>query len=503
MLIPNTTFVPVRRGRVVGRGLSISKDYTVGYTVNIRGIINGWSNLIRLGTGGNCCGYGQRIPAIFIYHRQTRLHQTDGHLASGAQTCSVEPLLARNRVYNMRYEYRGYTTTVYMNGRFLSNCTRAGRRAFEGVTAYAGDPWHGQPNAVIKGFYVTSNSLNSAIAPSATLIGPMPVQVEPHFIGTLNVPTPAHTFNFDFQPSAASGLTGPQIIWSIVDVSDLSDGVRRAYPQSVTAAYYNYQTSQIMITMNGTTLPASCAIAAALNSNTSVAISFAGPTANSASGYTITANGNPVCSAAMDLVFTTGDSLEVFLGQPAQVTNGMPSNNYARGSISNFAITAVGISEAARNAAVDSAISALSAAVTSLPDMVTNLSANVSTQVNALSTNVMAAQQQLSTNVNNAQQQLSTNVMASQQQLSTNVDAHISTYVSSMRASLASAITTAANNLPSPTTGGSTSSTPNIGVGSSGAFEVDAGNNAMSLKTTCGAIDPCDVARAIAALKNL
>ena len=69
--VSGASVYPDNRQIIKGYALStiptMTSSYTVSFEVNPSKFQSGWSNVIHLSTGGNCCKKGQRIPGVWFY----------------------------------------------------------------------------------------------------------------------------------------------------------------------------------------------------------------------------------------------------------------------------------------------------------------------------------------------------------------------------------------------------------------------------------------------------
>ena len=101
------TFFPEATTMVAGDAIAVINlplDYAVQFDINPSAAAGGWANIIHFTIGGNCCGYGQRIPGVWFYGGSTRLHIRDGHAGDGNAGCDPEEQLPLNEVTNVRMQ---------------------------------------------------------------------------------------------------------------------------------------------------------------------------------------------------------------------------------------------------------------------------------------------------------------------------------------------------------------------------------------------------------------
>ena len=138
--------------------VDIPLDYDISFTIKPSANAGGWANIIHItADGGNCCGYGQRIPGIWFYGGGTRLHIRDGSTADGNDGCDPAEHLALNTDTTVLLEIRPTGIEVFYDT--VSKCTgaRGGRTEFPNARVFAPDPWHEAAQGTIDDFYLLPN----------------------------------------------------------------------------------------------------------------------------------------------------------------------------------------------------------------------------------------------------------------------------------------------------------------------------------------------------------
>jgi hypothetical protein len=62
-------------GQVFG---TLQQYYKMTFTLNIRATVSNWGSIFHFSTGGNCCSWGQRVPALWLSPRSTQLCYVPG-----------------------------------------------------------------------------------------------------------------------------------------------------------------------------------------------------------------------------------------------------------------------------------------------------------------------------------------------------------------------------------------------------------------------------------------
>jgi hypothetical protein len=80
--------VQLRKGVPVSQDFTTAAEYELSLDIFPTGTKAGWSNILHISsTGENCCGYGDRVPAVWFFNGTTRLHIVTGSNSSGAFSC--------------------------------------------------------------------------------------------------------------------------------------------------------------------------------------------------------------------------------------------------------------------------------------------------------------------------------------------------------------------------------------------------------------------------------
>ena len=158
--------------------INLPLDFSVQFDVTPAGSVGGWGNIIHFtADGGNCCGYGQRIPGIWFYPGNLRLHIRDGSSANGNDGCDPEEELPVGETTNVRVQMTSAGVEVMYNG--ISKCTSDSRDRtnFDGVMVYSSDPWHTAADATIQMLQVISMDSSDDLVAGATYFTASPFQL--------------------------------------------------------------------------------------------------------------------------------------------------------------------------------------------------------------------------------------------------------------------------------------------------------------------------------------
>merc|ERR1712072_737886 len=113
-------------------------------------------NIIHVtATGNNCCNYGDRVPAVWFYPGNLRLHIRDGSANNGNNGCDPEEQLVVDQTTTIRLEIRGFFMSVYYDDVLMCEAARAdGRTVHENAQIFLADPWHAVANAEVDDVYI-------------------------------------------------------------------------------------------------------------------------------------------------------------------------------------------------------------------------------------------------------------------------------------------------------------------------------------------------------------
>ncbi len=95
---------------------AMPRNYTFEFTINIRGVVNLWSAIFRFtSTKNNCCNYGDRVFAGWLYPGDTRLHIRIGDPRDGNWGVDSPSSLPLNRDVQVRVVARGKNVKLYLD----------------------------------------------------------------------------------------------------------------------------------------------------------------------------------------------------------------------------------------------------------------------------------------------------------------------------------------------------------------------------------------------------
>jgi len=136
--------------------VSVPADYTIGFEIVPEAeVVASWGSILHLtATGNNCCNYGDRIPAVWFYPGNLRLHIRDGSAADGNDGCDPEDQLPLNEDTTVLLQIRANVLAVYYNGELKCQGDRGERSEFTNARVFMPDPWHDAADATVDDAYL-------------------------------------------------------------------------------------------------------------------------------------------------------------------------------------------------------------------------------------------------------------------------------------------------------------------------------------------------------------
>lgn len=116
-------------------------NYKLSFDITPKSVNGGWGSILHFSsTGGNCCGLGERSPAIWTIPGTTRLHVRIGDAQDGNWGIDTDgvPLNKRTNV-TLQCNEKDVTLTV---GTRVYKVQQPSRRFAGNLHVWAGDPWH-------------------------------------------------------------------------------------------------------------------------------------------------------------------------------------------------------------------------------------------------------------------------------------------------------------------------------------------------------------------------
>ena len=135
----------------------LPKQFQVSFDFKPTKWIGGWTSILHLTTGANCCGLGSRIPAIFPLNGKLAISFSVGN--SGNYYIWT-PKLALNRWFhvrvNQRLEGKNYVYRVYLNKKLLVTKVNNKPQDYRNVKVYVADNWYNVQPGFIKNIHITN-----------------------------------------------------------------------------------------------------------------------------------------------------------------------------------------------------------------------------------------------------------------------------------------------------------------------------------------------------------
>ena len=140
----------------------LQRGYTLSFDIKPTGLATGWRSILHATTGGNCCGYGQRIPGIWFHTNTNQLLVCSAVNGNGnlCYTSAVLPTTKFNQIIVQQVQ-RGntkrYHYEVWINGHRKVDIINTRTSVFRNVKYFVGDPWHDAAKAELKNIKVVNH----------------------------------------------------------------------------------------------------------------------------------------------------------------------------------------------------------------------------------------------------------------------------------------------------------------------------------------------------------
>ena len=158
-----TKQVTIVRNRMVSTLTILPKQFDISFDFYATKWIGGWTNILHLTTGPNCCGIGSRIPAIFPLGG--KLHFAFAVSGNGNYVVPTPKLPLRkwmNFRINQRFEGGKYVFRVYYNNKVLRTVVNTRPQDFRNVKVWVGDNWYNAQPGFIRNLRITNKPINPA-----------------------------------------------------------------------------------------------------------------------------------------------------------------------------------------------------------------------------------------------------------------------------------------------------------------------------------------------------
>ena len=143
-----SSFTP-EGGKSYGQ-VELGQDYEISFTIVITGREANWGSILHFSKGGDCCGFGDRLPAIWLFPAGTKLHVRLGDSTEGNWGLDSDDL-PMNTPVNVRLRAVGSNVTLQVGEKTFS-AQQPTYRPSGLATIWAGDPWYPPARVTITNF---------------------------------------------------------------------------------------------------------------------------------------------------------------------------------------------------------------------------------------------------------------------------------------------------------------------------------------------------------------
>ena len=137
----------------------LPKEFGISFDFKATKFSGGWTNILHLTTGGNCCGLGQRIPGIFPLNGKLAIAFA---VNRNGNYYFWTPRLALNTWYNFRLtqqlEGKNYVYRVYMNNKIIHTKVNTNAKDYKNVKVYVTDNYHNAQPGFIKNLRISGKT---------------------------------------------------------------------------------------------------------------------------------------------------------------------------------------------------------------------------------------------------------------------------------------------------------------------------------------------------------
>ena len=132
------------------------KHFDISFDFMATRWIGGWASVLHFTRGGNCCGYGQRIPGVWVLGH--RVHFMFALSGNGNVDIATSPLSLK-KWYHFRVTQtlsgNKYIYTIYMNNKLVAKRVNTKPQDFKNVKVYIADPWYNAQNGFVKNLKIS------------------------------------------------------------------------------------------------------------------------------------------------------------------------------------------------------------------------------------------------------------------------------------------------------------------------------------------------------------
>lgn len=150
ILLPQNVSLMI--GNKIG-SITHNGDYDLSFKINVKGIVTtNWGSIIHFTKSGrDCCGFGDRGPAIWFYPNSLKLYIILGDSSQGGDwgIRDTEIVLPNNKESSFMLSCKGPNITITTNGQIYKT-TQPATRPGGTFDVWAADPWYAAANADLK-----------------------------------------------------------------------------------------------------------------------------------------------------------------------------------------------------------------------------------------------------------------------------------------------------------------------------------------------------------------
>ena len=145
----------------------LARTWTVSFEFNPRVFQGGWTNLIHLTTGANCCGAGARIPGVWFHGSNSKATKNRLHICSyvrgnGNYCWNSGVIVPRGQwtriVISQQFSGGKYIYTVTIGNKRLGSVINTTPREFANVRVFASDNWYNAAQGSIRNLVIVPDT---------------------------------------------------------------------------------------------------------------------------------------------------------------------------------------------------------------------------------------------------------------------------------------------------------------------------------------------------------
>lgn len=150
--------------KMANTGITLpTKKYSITFMYKLTGLNSGYNSIFHItNTGKDCCGYGDRIPALWISPNQTKFYLTISADSNGNNGLEFDAVPLNTPVL-ISFLFDNNTISMYINNvkKYTKSYTNIDTIK-SGATLYIGDPWYKNKGEVnIQDFTIYDDILTS------------------------------------------------------------------------------------------------------------------------------------------------------------------------------------------------------------------------------------------------------------------------------------------------------------------------------------------------------